>query len=87
MGWSGGVTRHKIDDYSLNLLFFPSSTASLAVIDTVVLFIGLLRLWLAELVGFDFQDSGDWICKLTVVLGYVASDLSVWLIIAVTVER
>ncbi|GFR73061.1 FMRFamide receptor-like, partial [Elysia marginata] len=61
--------------------------ASLALIDTVVLYIGLLRVWLAELTGVDFQDSGDWICKLSVVLGYVASDLSVWLIIAVTVER
>ncbi|GFO03757.1 FMRFamide receptor-like [Plakobranchus ocellatus] len=62
-------------------------SASLAVIDTLVLYVGLLRIWLAELTGFDYQHSGDWICKLSVVLGYVASDLSVWLIIAVTVER
>ena len=61
--------------------------ASLALADTVVLFIGLLRLWLGELTGTDFHDSSDWVCKLTVSFGYTASDLSVWLIIAVTVER
>ena len=61
--------------------------ASLAIADTVVLFIGLLRLWLGELTGTDFHDSSDWVCKLTVSFGYTASDLSVWLIIAVTVER
>ena len=61
--------------------------ASLAVADTLVLYIGLLRLWLGELTGSDFHDSSDWVCKLTVSFGYTASDLSVWLIIAVTVER
>ena len=61
--------------------------ASLAVADSLVLYIGLLRLWLGELTGTDFHDSSNWVCKLTVSLGYTASDLSVWLIIAVTVER
>ncbi|KAK7114515.1 hypothetical protein V1264_000569 [Littorina saxatilis] len=61
--------------------------ASLAVADSLVLYIGLLRLWLGEVTGSDFHNSADWICKLTISLGYTASDLSVWLIIAVTVER
>ena len=61
--------------------------ASLAVADSLVLYIGLLRLWLGELTGMDFHDSSNWVCKLTVSFGYTASDLSVWLIIAVTVER
>ncbi|KAL8576892.1 hypothetical protein ACOMHN_067155 [Nucella lapillus] len=61
--------------------------ACLAIADTVVLYIGLLRLWIEKLTGRDYQDSTDWVCKLTISLGYTASDLSVWLIIAVTVER
>ncbi|CAL1539998.1 unnamed protein product, partial [Lymnaea stagnalis] len=61
--------------------------ASLAVIDTFVLYNGLLTAWVEELMGYDIQDSSDWLCKPLVTLGYVASDLSVWLIIAVTVER
>ncbi|XP_076470487.1 putative G-protein coupled receptor 139 [Babylonia areolata] len=61
--------------------------ASLAVADSLVLYIGLLRLWLGEVTGTDFHDSTNWVCKLTISFGYMASDLSVWLIIAVTVER
>ncbi|KAL8616319.1 hypothetical protein ACOMHN_056262 [Nucella lapillus] len=61
--------------------------ASLAIADCLVLYIGLLRLWLGEVTGTDFHDSTDWVCKLTISFGYMTSDLSVWLIIAVTVER
>ncbi|PVD21427.1 hypothetical protein C0Q70_19600 [Pomacea canaliculata] len=61
--------------------------ASLAVADSLVLYIGLLRLWLIELIEVDFHNSSDWVCKLMVSFGYIASDLSVWMIIAVTVER
>ena len=61
--------------------------AVLAVADTLVLLVGLLRLWIGELTGFDVKDRVDWYCKLTNVLGYTVSDFSVWLIIAVTVER
>ncbi|XP_070198888.1 growth hormone secretagogue receptor type 1-like [Littorina saxatilis] len=61
--------------------------AILAVTDSLVLYIGLLRLWLGEVTGTAFHNNADWICKLTISLGYTASDLSVWLIIAVTVER
>ena len=61
--------------------------AVLAVADTLVLYIGLLRLWIGELTGYDLKEQADWLCKLTNVLGYTVSDYSVWLIIAVTVER
>ena len=61
--------------------------AVLAVADTVVLYVGLLRLWLGELMGQDVRDFADWLCKAVNVLGHAASDYSVWLIIAVTVER
>ncbi|ELU02434.1 hypothetical protein CAPTEDRAFT_111639, partial [Capitella teleta] len=59
----------------------------LAIADTLVLHIGLLRLWIGELTGYDLKDQADWICKLTNVVGYTVSDFSVWLIIAVTIER
>ncbi|XP_067650870.1 FMRFamide receptor-like [Haliotis asinina] len=61
--------------------------ASLAIADSLVLYIGLLRLWIGELTGVDIQVQANWLCKLTVILGYVSSDTSVWLIMAVTVER
>ena len=59
----------------------------LAIADTLVLYIGLLRLWIGELTGYDLRDQANWICKLTNVIGYTVSDFSVWLIIAVTIER
>lgn len=61
--------------------------AILSITDTLVLYIGLLRLWIGELNGFDVKNQADWICKLISVAGYTVSDYSVWLIIAVTVER
>ncbi len=61
--------------------------AILSITDTLVLYIGLLRLWVGELTGYDLRDQADWICKLINVVGYTVSDYSVWLIIAVTVER
>ncbi|KAK7497659.1 hypothetical protein BaRGS_00011054, partial [Batillaria attramentaria] len=61
--------------------------ASLAIADSLVLYVGLLRLWVGELTGNDFHHSSNWACKLLVLFGYMVSDVSVWLIIAVTVER
>ncbi|XP_059164420.1 thyrotropin-releasing hormone receptor-like [Physella acuta] len=61
--------------------------AVLAIIDTCVLYIGGLRLFLLHLLQVDIQDLGDWQCKVIVTFSYVVADLSVWLIIAVTVER
>lgn len=59
----------------------------MAVADTLVLYVGLMPLWLGELTGLDIRDRTDWTCKLTNAVGYTVSDFSVWLIIAVTVER
>lgn len=59
----------------------------LALADTLVLYVGLLRLWIGELTRHDIRDTSDWLCKLTNVIGYTVSDFSVWLIIAVTIER
>ena len=59
----------------------------LSVADTFVLLIGLLRIWLDQLTGSDIFDHSSWTCKFKHVIGYTASDYSVWLIIAMTVER
>lgn len=61
--------------------------AVLSLTDTLVLMVGLLRLWLGELLGADPRDTAQWTCKLINVIGYTVSNYSVWLIVAVTVER
>ncbi|CAH1780044.1 unnamed protein product [Owenia fusiformis] len=61
--------------------------AVLSIVDTFVLYIGLLRKWISYLTGTDLANMAGWSCKLLQAFGYVASDFAVWLIIAVTVER
>ncbi|CAL1539999.1 unnamed protein product, partial [Lymnaea stagnalis] len=61
--------------------------ATLAVVDTCVLYCGLLRLWVRELAEMDLQNSSDLACKVIVTFSYVTADISAWLITAVTVER
>ena len=63
-----------------------SYLAVLAIMDISVLYIGLLRMWIGQLT-VDILDISNWLCKGLNFLGYVCSDSSVWLIIAVTVER
>ena len=60
--------------------------AVLAVLDILVLYVGLMRLWIAEFT-VDLQNTSNWLCKAVNYLGYVSSDCSVWIIIAVTFER
>ena len=60
--------------------------AILAVMDLIVLYIGLLRLWIAEFT-IDLQDTADWLCKAVNYIGPISSDASVWMIVAVTIER
>ena len=59
----------------------------LAVADTFVLYFGLLPIWISALAASEVLSSANWICKTITALGYIVSDFSVWLIIAVTVER
>lgn len=61
--------------------------AVLSVVDTIVLTVGLLQLWTGEVTGTSIRNYSDFSCKIVNALGYTVSDLSVWLIIAVTVER
>ena len=60
--------------------------AVLSFTDMLVLYIGLLRLWVGELTE-DVRDMSDWSCKFITMAGYTVSVYSVWLLIAVTVER
>ncbi len=61
--------------------------AVLSVMDTLVLQVGLLRLWIGTLTGVEIKNLASWVCKSVTALGYTVSDYSVWLILAVTVER
>ncbi|KAH3793982.1 hypothetical protein DPMN_147510 [Dreissena polymorpha] len=63
-----------------------SYLALLAIMDTFVLCIGLLRMWIGHF-AMDIQIMSNWMCKLVTFVGYVSSVMSVWLIIAVTIER
>ncbi|WAR11423.1 TRFR-like protein [Mya arenaria] len=60
--------------------------AALAIADSIVLFVGLLRRWLGDILQMDIQSESDWLCKTVSVLGYSSSQFSVWQIIAVTIE-
>lgn len=62
--------------------------AVLSFTDSLVLSVGLLRMWLGQLlIGNDVLDQWTWTCKLVNVVGYTVSNFSVWLIVAVTTER
>lgn len=55
--------------------------------DSFLLVFGLLRQWLSELTGHDPTVFADWTCKTIMVFNYTFSVYSVWLIVAVAVER
>ena len=63
-----------------------SYLCALALVDLLVLYVGLLRIWIGQFTS-DFVDINNVLCKIGIFLGYVCSDVSVWLIVAVTVER
>ena len=71
----------------MNRVSTYSYLAVLSVADTVVLFVGLFRMWMAELTGNDVRNRTQWTCKTINALGSIISDYSVWLIVAVTFER
>jgi len=59
----------------------------LSLADTFVLLAGLHWLWLKELTNFSLREYSSWSCRAVVAINSTASDYSVWLIVAVTVER
>jgi hypothetical protein len=54
--------------------------------DLLVLYVGLFDLWLGQFM-INVEEISNGFCKLVKFLGYFCSDLSVWLIVAVTIER
>ncbi|XP_052818202.1 growth hormone secretagogue receptor type 1-like [Mya arenaria] len=54
--------------------------------DLLVLYIGLLKLWIAQFL-INVEEVNRVFCKAAVFLGYMCSEVSVWLIVAVTIER
>ncbi|XP_060066209.1 thyrotropin-releasing hormone receptor-like [Ylistrum balloti] len=77
------ILRHK----TMNRMSTNTFLAALSVADSFVLLIGLFRNWLGEITQIDLQTESRLLCKLITVLGYSTSQYSVWLIVAVTVER
>lgn len=59
--------------------------AILSIADTCVLYFGLLQYYLEE--GYGYTIVSSWGCKLLHMIKFTVTDYSVWLIIAVTVER
>jgi hypothetical protein len=60
------------------------------MVDTAVLYLGLLPLWLGIMMGYERDGvlaSSPFVCKTFNALSSTASDFSVWLIVVVTVER
>jgi hypothetical protein len=64
--------------------------SALAVVDTGVLYVPLLRQWLLYLTDYDLdlrRIGGSGGCKLHYFLSYLLSQLSSWTVIVVTIER
>ncbi|VEL41478.1 unnamed protein product [Protopolystoma xenopodis] len=61
--------------------------AVLSIVDEGVLLSGLMRRWIGRLVGFSLEEQHWFTCKLLQFAGVSTSCLSVWLIVALTVER
>ena len=68
-----------------------SSTAiyltALACSDLLVLYTGLLRQWIKHVFDMDVRELSETGCKLHVFLVYLGTQLSSWLLVAVTSER
>ena len=59
----------------------------LTISDLVVLYTGLLRHWLINLLQFDIRRTGEAVCKLHMWIVYSSLDFSAWMFILLTLER
>nr|QVK45704.1 G protein-coupled receptor [Proales similis] len=59
----------------------------MAIFDTLVLFTGLLRIWLHQLVDYDIRLSSTLSCKLHVFLTYTFMQTSSFILVAITYNR
>lgn len=72
---------------SMNQISTYVYMATLSLVDETVIIFGLLRYWVDALNGYRVEDLSSASCKLSQLLGYAASCLSVWLIVTLTCER
>lgn len=61
--------------------------ATLAVADTVVLYLSAFKTWITVLTGFELLHQNPASCKILIFLTQFCVHFSAWLIVAVTVER
>ena len=61
--------------------------AALAVVDTAVLYVATLPIWLQKMFHFSLRDASPVTCKLRLYVCRVLSQLSPWIIVLVAVER
>ena len=61
--------------------------SKLAVVDTMVLLVGVMRKWVIHLTEIDVRTFGNVSCKLHVFLTYVAQQWSGWTLVLVAAER
>ncbi len=59
----------------------------LAVVDTLVLYTGLLRHWIRERFGIDVQDDSIAGCRVHVFVLHLARGVEAWVIVCVGIER
>ncbi|XP_041363545.1 C-C chemokine receptor type 1-like [Gigantopelta aegis] len=59
----------------------------LAVFDSLVLYVGLMRHWIIYLVEYDIRDYSPVVCKIHTWGNYWAIHTSAWLLVSVTLER
>ena len=87
IGTVGNIFSFCILRQSMNKVSTYFYLAILSIADLIVIYVGLLRLWAGELSGYDVRNGSDFMCKTVITIGYIFSDFSVWLIVAVTSER
>ena len=61
--------------------------AALAFVDSIVLCVGLARIWFGEITGVHIERESSSLCKAVSMITFSSSQLSSWLIIAVTIIR
>ncbi|XP_063442121.1 FMRFamide receptor-like [Mytilus trossulus] len=59
----------------------------LASLDMVVLLTGLLRLWVKQITGNDVASESNFLCPLFTFLGFFSSVASVWIVLAISIDR
>lgn len=59
----------------------------LASLDMVVLLTGLLRLWVKQITGNDVASKSNFLCPLFTFLGFFSSIASVWIVLAISIDR